>query len=82
MWTRNGEETQEVQAAGLGGSVEYTTLESRHIPTWLSAEEVQTNITVLTKQSFNMFFLSINPYNGRNAGTAILNYKDRLGDTG
>ena len=57
-------------------AVEYTTLVVRHIPTWLLAEDVQTNIAALTKETFNLFFLGVNPYNGQNAGTVILNYKD------
>ena len=48
----------------------------RHIPTWLSAEEVQAHITALTKESYNLFFLGVNPYDGKSAGTVILNYKD------
>ena len=76
MWNRREEAFQAFKAAGPSEVVEYTTLVTRHIPTWLSGEDVQTNIAALTKETFNLFFLGINPYNGQSAGTAILNYKD------
>ena len=76
MWTRREEAFQAFKAAGPSEVVDYTTLVTRHIPTWLSGEDVQTFITALTKETFNLFFLGINPYNGQSAGTAVLNYKD------